>query len=282
MLLQKKPADLLRISLSGGLGNQLSIFSAGLIEAKGQGLEPILDLHWYAGFQRGARLPFHRRKFHLSEFSPRVRDFRKTWAPPSVDRIRRGFATEARAVSDWPRSHEFFQANRDFLLQTLAPDSGKESARQTHLSQLAGPDKKPLAIHVRLGDNVHPKTPNPVVGPRYFEEALQFFPLDEFTPIVFSDSPEICRTWDVFRDAVFLEENRPHHALRLMSLAGGFIGSLSTLSWWAAWLPGIGGTKTVMMPSFNLAAEFEAWKDFYDPLWTTLNDRNHILSRPSS
>lgn len=277
MSLQKKPAGPLRISLSGGLGNQLSIFSAGLIEAKGLGLEPVLDLHWYAGFQRGPHLPFHRRKFELTKFSPGVRKIRKVWAPRFAKRIGWGSDAEQPVVSDWPRDHEFFQANRNLLLDTLAPDPDKESARQIYLSKLAGSGKKPLAIHVRLGDNVHPQTPNPVVGPKYFQDALQFFPPNEFTPIVFSDTPKICRTWDVFRHAVFVEESRPHHALRLMSLADGLIGSLSTLSWWAAWLPGKIGRKSVVMPSFELAAEFEGWRNFYDPSWRALNGGNHIL-----
>lgn len=271
-------ASLAKITLSGGLGNQLSIFSAGLIKATGLGLEPVLDLHWYSGLQRGALLPFHRRKFELTEFSPEVCNLRKTWTPSFTNRIRPGFTGPPIVIDDWPRTFEFFQAERHLLLNTLSPDPQEELARETYLSKISGPGKKSLAIHVRLGDNIHPKTPNPVLGPSYFQEALQFFPHDEFTPIVFSDSPKICSTWEGFENAVFVNEPRAHRALRLMSLADGFIGSLSTFSWWAAWLPSSGGQKSVVMPSVKLVKEFEGWRHFYDPLWKTLDGGKHILS----
>lgn len=280
-----KSQSVLPIRLAGGLGNQLFIFSTGMIRAHEEGADALLDLSWFRGRQRQELWWRHRRTFLLNRVSPEIQKLQRVYdarvGPWRVSRVPKGCETLA-PITDWPRSFEFFEKKRDLISSFVEPKSRHLMKVEGGLTRLVKPGTEPLAIHVRLGDHLHSRTRNPVLREEYYLQALEKYNLDEYTLLVFSDSPAICRRWSVFKNAKIVQQNSPVMALRLMSMSKGFIGSLSTLSWWVAWM--MSGTKPhkVTMPSTDLADEFSSWRDLYNPHWSTIGPGANLVTKPDA
>lgn len=91
-------------------------------------------------------------------------------------------------------------------------------------------------LHLRFGDMKDtPKYLTPKES--YYKEALAKIK-HKFQVLVFSDDPSQAKEFltGFKEDFVFIEGNKEYEDLYLMALCRDFICSISTLSWWGAWL----------------------------------------------
>ena len=93
------------------------------------------------------------------------------------------------------------------------------------------------AIHIRLGDYLHPTLQFYVPKKSYFKNALKLI-TNTKNVVVFSDNPELAKKYLNFliEKAIFVERNQPHEDFYLMSKCRNIICSASSFSWWAAYL----------------------------------------------
>ena len=93
-----------------------------------------------------------------------------------------------------------------------------------------------VGIHLRFGDYVGDIT-YVIAPPWYYREALARVRYKD-TVVVFSDEIDRAREWvkGLPGRLIFAEGNRPHEDLYLMTQCHDFVCSVSTLSWWGAWL----------------------------------------------
>jgi hypothetical protein len=113
-----------------------------------------------------------------------------------------------------------------------------------------------LNIHIRRGDYESDRKTrlfHGLLDSTYFREALELInKLDEYEQVqVFSDSLEaansvLCWLGPERKNVRIVNEKNPIKLLSLMSECSSFIGSHSTLSWWAAYL---GPEKLRVLPS---------------------------------
>lgn len=115
---------------------------------------------------------------------------------------------------------------------------------------------KSVGMHLRFGDNKReflsivrfyiPRL-------RYYIQSLAKVRYQE-SILVFSDEIETSRTYlkDLKRNIIYIEGNEPYEDLYLMSQCHDFICSISTLSWWGAWLNAY-DDKIIIMPEEGIA-----------------------------
>lgn len=104
-------------------------------------------------------------------------------------------------------------------------------------------EEKPLAIHVRLGDYKNLAIVYGIQNPEYFSAAIEIAQKMNGVKniLVFSDEPEKARELLAYINQDIRYINQPNDArdlesLLLMSKCAGLIASNSSFSWWAAFL----------------------------------------------
>lgn len=116
----------------------------------------------------------------------------------------------------------------------------REKYRHMDFSKAAG-------LHLRFGDMKH----NPmfvIVPPSYYRRALSIVnPRGNI--LVFSDDSQTAKIHmgAIGRDFIYIQDNKDYEDLYLMSQCRDFVCSVSTLSWWGAWLNREPG-KTIVTP----------------------------------
>lgn len=140
--------------------------------------------------------------------------------PPADRVLLKGFWQAAEYVSDSFKPSWDSIPNREALLARW----NLETIEQR---------QKTVFLHVRLGDyRILPHHQVNLLA--YFVKAMDSFP-DDTRFLVFSDEPEIAKTFPVFGDrCVFVDEKDEFSSLYLMSQCGGAITANSTFSWWGA------------------------------------------------
>lgn len=129
-----------------------------------------------------------------------------------------------------------------------------------------------VAVHVRRGDKVKPNGLLMATRSDYIRSALAKISALTENPkfFVFSDDIDWCRhNLHKINDAhySFIEGQTPAQDMALMTLCRNVIVSVSTFSWWVAWLND-NPNKIVIAPNINLWYE----SGVYDP-----EDRKHLL-----
>jgi len=149
-----------------------------------------------------------------------------------------GFIDSALRIEDGTDILGYFQAERYFDREsvtrwyTFRPEvvaAVQKKYRHVDLAQCAG-------IHLRFGD----MKDNPmyvVLPPRYYAKALSILPRRRQV-LVFSD--EVPAAQEHLRDVpgnfLYIEGNEHFEDLYSMTRCGDLVCSVSTLSWWGAWL----------------------------------------------
>lgn len=101
-------------------------------------------------------------------------------------------------------------------------------------------DNKTCSIHIRLGDYLQHQHAHPIQKINYYKSAIKSFNADTKF-FIFSDGIEAVKK-DGFleeigvKNIVYVENQKPHEDLKLMSLCNDNIICNSTFSWWAAYL----------------------------------------------
>lgn len=245
------------VSLSGGIGNQLFQFAAGLSLCSQLDAELVLNLSWY-----GRKTSAAQRKMQLHYFVE-VDKFQthSTSIHPTIDRMKRiaqGYKIVNEAEYDPERfllirtnrnvvmngywqSERYFSAVSSLLRASIKQDDFTSKSANDLAESIKS--SKCIGIHVRRGDYVtDPKTRavHGVCDRAYFLDAVRFIKerneVDSL--IVFSDDTEWCQNnlEFEFRTKIIDESICDVDQLKLLSLCGHHIISNSSFSWWAAWL----------------------------------------------
>lgn len=190
-----------------------------------------------------------------------------------------GFIDSALRIEDGTDILGYFQAERyfdresvtrwyTFRPEVVAAVQGKY--RHIDLAQCAG-------IHLRFGD----MKSNPmfvVLPPRYYAKALSILPPRKQI-LVFSDELPAAREQlrGIPGNFLYIEGNEHFEDLYLMTRCGDFVCSVSTLSWWGAWLNDR-PHKTVVAPPEGLRPGcFIRSPDFCCAGWVPLDTNWFIL-----
>ena len=281
---------MIKVRLSGGVGNQLFQYYEGARKAIEKNESLIIDFRdTYLGKTRHSssiasfRLPvpaefINTNPGHISTvirktfLSIRHKAFSIRTSPEEVKN------SLVVPEQNWKNFH-FVDSQLDAKLELKSPSSW-------YLSESAAIQSEPvIAIHIRRGDYALPRNRNTigVLDKSYYAHCLELA-RDEFgkMPIwVFSDSHRIAEEFQ----NVFPPETRfiqpplnadPAESIALMSLARILIISNSTFSWWAAclsrksttvyspvpWFKNLEQPKDLLFKSWNLVGS--RWKIYED------------------
>ena len=190
-----------------------------------------------------------------------------------------GFLDSALRIEDGTDILGYFQSekyfDRDAVTRwyTFRPERvAAVQSRYKHLdlTQCTG-------IHLRFGD----MRDNPlfvVLPPRYYARALSLLPHRKQI-LVFSDEVEAARKHlrGIPGEFIHVEGNEGFEDLYLMTRCGDFVCSVSTLSWWGAWLSHQ-PNKTVVAPPDGLRpGSFLRSPDFCCTSWVPLDTTRFLL-----
>ncbi len=190
-----------------------------------------------------------------------------------------GFVESALHIEDGTDIIGFFQAERYFdrgkvtRWYTFRPESvraAQESYRHIDLAQCTG-------IHLRFGDMK--ANPNYVVlSPRYYARALSRVRHRQHV-LVFSDDTDAARKHlrGVSGNFLYVEGNEDFEELYLMTRCRDFVCSMSTFSWWGAWLNEQPDKIVIAPPEGTRPGSVKRCPDFCCPSWIPLDTMRFIV-----
>jgi hypothetical protein len=288
------PRPLVGVTITGGLGNQLFQYAAGLALSERLGAELRCDTYHYhheatrrlalaefgiswtecrnpnargalraiaRWFGVGRRAPFGRTQFLLEEFGR---------FDPRVDAI-----TESCYLEGYFQSWRYFEGHEASVRRVF--DLNKISSRNAApMEAKIRAARHPVAVHIRRGDYAtQPLTLafHGLLGADYYNEARRAIEAEvsEPTYFLFSDDPDAATAelgdWP---NLIPIGGFTAPEDLKLMALCEHFIIANSTFSWWGAWLGGAPG-KRVVAPQNWFApskANTTVLDDRYPPEWS--------------
>ncbi|MCX5700312.1 MAG: alpha-1,2-fucosyltransferase [Candidatus Omnitrophica bacterium] len=141
---------------------------------------------------------------------------------------------------------------------------------------------KSVGLHFRFGDKIrilNLRSLYYTVPPRYYLEALSRVKNEEYI-LVFSDEIKIAKGFlkKVKGNIIYIEGNKPYEDLYSMSLCHDFVCSISTLSWWGAWLIPA-KDKTVVVPREGPVRPCSQFvnNDFWPDNWIKIKALNSVF-----
>jgi hypothetical protein len=215
-----------RLGKAQGLGNQM--FQYAFLRTTAQRL----GVTFFCPAWKGERI------FQLKDEAVRVRE------PLSIDKKycqpkdTSGFSPSALRIEDGTEIFGFFQSEkyfdgaqvrRWFTFRDEVIARVREKYQRIDFSRSAG-------VHLRFGDMK--RNPMFVILPlRFYTRAISFLKNKERI-LVFSDEIDTAREYlqGLKGDLFFIEGNADYEDLYLMTRCRGFVCSVSTFSWWGAWL----------------------------------------------
>ncbi len=288
---------LITVQLSGGLGNQLFQYAAGLALATRRATDLRLDLRKFrksdATTEDPAARPVRIMDFALPQRESCTRaqedGWRNRWnlaknlhLPPRWFNIH-----DDRTLRFQPRFHDlpdgtclrgYFQSElyfapcADLVRQAFAPADPQLAARiEAQLNALRRPGRAQVALHIRRGDFLTVENRDCLTGDDFLEAAMARFAGADF--LVFSDDADWCRARFAGRSDVTISPfTRVIEDFIAMSLCDHNILAKSTFSWWAAWL-NVRAGRQVIAPAISIQDK-PSWgggsPDYYPPDWTLI------------
>ena len=285
--------SIVAVELSGGLGNQLFQYAAGLSLARRHNAQLVLDTSLFkrrreprsmalGPFAPEAKLGLARMRFSpagdaafltiersalgrevlpLSVFCEASYDYDLRFAYLGPEVLLRGY---------W-QSHRYFDSVAGELREaakSIIP--GLDSRNRTLLDQIKS--RPAIGVHIRRGDYLQEpyRSVHGACNLAYYRENMERVRLEmpDCTFYLFSDDPGWCRSALGDQDAVIVAHNGPNQAhfdLILMAACRRHIISNSSLGWWAAYLADRRGHPTIApVPWFRNRS---ATPDLYPPEW---------------
>jgi hypothetical protein len=235
------------LTIINGMGNQLFQYAAGLRRARRSGARLLLDLSVFSMPQYYNR-PFGLGAFALSAPTAEPADVARADAHPHpediarLDRALMDGAGDCRMIGCWA-SPVYFRGVEDEVRREFSfkdPAIGARAAET--IARLRRGTRPVVGLHVRRGDYLLPVFKNSFAAHpvAYYRAALARVPADS-TVVVFSDTP-VDRDWcaEMFADlGDRLHVSRDRTDLddfALLAACDHQIISVSSFSWWAAWL----------------------------------------------
>jgi hypothetical protein len=296
------------VHLSGGLGNQMFQFMAGVGLAKTTGRELLININWFlnpAILHRGNPTYLTKRKIDIIQFEKVAavktdrlltpRDGRMERLISRLSEPRRNFvgiASESnfengtwRNGNDLRRLFGFFMSPKFFLgvspqsvFGELNPPISDWSIRT--LKEMG--QTKSIGVHIRLGDYVSlgdkviPNEAYFLAGIAYLKSVLG----EESKTYFFTDEPErLIELFPVLGSLGIViappDHTTPVENLIVLSKCSAFVCSNSTFSWWGATLSGVASTL-IVRPSYFYTEKPEV--DVHSDLWSFDSVRLHPLT----
>lgn len=281
------------VRLFGGLGNQLFQFIAGLAASKVHNCKLQVDFSWQKELAR------HRNSsitdLHLFRPDNVTSQFPSRWNIRVVDKLIIAGATRSKTISSILRinapEHPFYvdpsqltppkrcvgyyQSPRYFHYLTsnghlTQSDFDISTPSFSYLESLKKLSVTPfIAVHVRGGDYLHPKSSYVELTRNYYLEAIKSFKhYGEHIPVyAFSnDQKQVFRIFGDTPNLNYFDDTRLSAAetLSLMSRAVAVVCANSTFSYWAALIGGPNNTVVAPKSWFKFK---ELPHDFYPSRW---------------
>jgi len=284
------------VGLSGGLGNQIFQYAAGLSLASRLQVPLVLDLSWFGGQKD--------RKFALSPFNIEASQQNVCeWMSPTyqalVSRLSRRWFSKIMGVPVWHEPHFhytknfglieksvflegywqselYFREHRSLLLQQLSLRGSMPLDCRNLLDEILESDA--ICVHVRRGDYLS----NPLAAKIYEPCSIEYYKkgVSEISEtlrnprcFIFSDDPTwVTSSLSLDCPMKVVDVNGPENAhfdLILMAACKHFLIANSSLSWWGAWL-GIHPNKRVIAPKRWFLTPDRDTRDLLPSSWEKL------------
>ncbi len=279
--------DGIKVQLTGGLGNQLFGFAAGLEQARRLDCKLYLDVAAYNA--SNPRYSFAEYftipgidieivgKQSFSRGGKGAWPFRKIYKEkgfgydPAINNI-----SEGTTLVGYFQSHKYFQRSSQeivFMLESLM--AGVDSLMDTNLVQS-------LAVHVRRGDYLlpHAKSFHGLATIDFFKSSVDFASRTKFFDklLLFSDSidvasKEFTASGIGFEVGTVADEKNPFRDMLMMSSSDAMIISNSTYSWWAAFLMTYRDSEALVIAPRPWFANGDCGTDLLLPNWITFGSQ---------
>lgn len=290
------------VRISGGLGNQMFQYAAGVALATHHACDLKWDLSWFDGnsLHQGFELT---RVFGISIEEANVADYRKTlgwrgsdWLRSRLASRKLGWLRPKHYIQEphfhyWP---EFWQISPSAYLngywqtpkyfqdeEALIRDEFRFKAEMSLENETIASimdESNSVSLHVRRGDYVADPRVACVHGAcdvNFYQRAIVKIRRHVMSPyfFVFSDDMEwVKKNLRIDGRVMFVDHNQgeeSYNDMRLMSMCKHHIVANSTFSWWGAWL-GADSEKSVVAPKrwFN-GGSVDA-RDLYGTNWYIL------------
>ena len=289
---------IIKVRVTGGLGNQLFKFFHGLKIADNFQKDLVIDISWFKhSYMTSSKV--HNRTYELSYFEP-INSFPTYYSKSKnldlfrgkVERKMKPQIQKSLGVMTEENVHLFasppkfidgsFEKLSDLpsievLKKHLVFPRNESEWLKGKLSELRS--SMDVAVHVRRTDYINLPEIYNVLTEDYYRNAMSFFK-KKYTDVsfwLFSD--------DVLSAQIYLQDvyhfnqivNSPRHSptgesLKLMSSFKGIITANSTFSWWAAYIGYLNGTtQEVILPNkFSTLASDNPIQNLKMPDWNML------------
>jgi hypothetical protein len=171
-------------------------------------------------------------------------------------------------IHGYMQEKKTFESNHSELKDFFKLDTELETKTTNFLNHLRKSTGRLLAIHIRRGDNFKNGKPEYVLKSSYFEKCLDIFNYQPNQVVIFSDEIEWCKRHFEGRGFNFIDESCPAISLVLLSKCDDFILSMSTFSWWGAWLGNTPG-KRVLFP--QIYEPKSHWNKLAEDHWISID-----------
>jgi hypothetical protein len=279
---------MITLRLTGGLGNQMFQYAAGLALARRRGTGVRLDLHFYRSGGDGGvyKRPFELPLFELEPFEvsrgvvslwdrarSRAAERVRSVARPLAVHVERGagFDPAVLALADGTMLVGYFQSESYFADDRAAVqaafrlrDGDLADTMRARVAALRRGERPLVSVHVRRGDYLAVRPDGGMLVPlERLCGAIAGFPGADF--LVFSDDLPWCAEHLGGEGVTLSPFGSAIEDLAAMSLCDHHIIANSSFSWWGAWL-NPSSSKQVFAPGDWYGAGAAA-ADVYAPGW---------------
>jgi hypothetical protein len=309
--MNNKPETRLIVNSSGGLGNQMFQYAAGLyfsrvLNRKLECVKPRAARQQWHGYSRPHQLDLFRIEALVRRASPperlllsanwklakwrgfqtllNVEILREPVAYRFHPHLQRDPSTDDSYLDGYWQAAAYVEAvasdlRRHFRLRNSLQARNQEYANQI-LRLLC-----PVSLHIRMGDFTLISHPSGGHGSRvshvlpvdYYKRAIAAVEeaFEDPMLVIFSDEPdEARRLFRGMKRCIFIEGNNAagaHEDLTLMSMCKHHVIANSSFSWWGAWL-NRSPQKRVFAPRYWGNTEDSYFPDLYPEGWTTISN----------
>jgi hypothetical protein len=169
-------------------------------------------------------------------------------------------------IYGYMQNPEVFNPIRLEILKLLRMSRSEEESLQQEILQYKHEGSRLIALHIRRGDRINGMSTLDVLSQKYYLKQLEKLNFSKNKVLVFSDDINWCRKNFINNGFHFVNELSPLRTIKLMSLCDDFIISISTFSWWGAWLSS-SANKTVIMPKISDIAGYSNWNKLSQAGW---------------
>jgi len=296
------------VHLSGGLGNQMFQYMAGVALAQEQGIKLVVNLNWFSNptFVKPPNLAYSsKRKADILQFKkvaetkleslPTLRDGRMERAVSTLSQEMRNLlgilsennymSHESIGVVKTKRLFGFFMSPKFFLnvdpKNVFKEICNPQTSWLNDLQELLGTHVS-IGVHIRLGDYV---TLGDIVIPHedYYLKGIEYLQTKlgaKSRVFLFTDQPEMISKFfprlSIQGTTIFAPSDTTSvESLIALSRCAAFVCSNSTFSWWGAALSNA-QEKLIVRPSYFYSALPE--EDSHADLWGSDKVRLHPIS----